>query len=251
MEQMLTDAQWRRLAPLLPGRAGTSGGRGRDNRQFVEAVLWLARNGARWRALPAARGNWHTTYTRFQRWARSGVWQRVFEAVQDEAALHTLLVDSTTVRAHQHASGARKKTDPQALGRSRGGLTTKMHVAADARGRLRRCRLTAGQRHDAPQALPLLAGLTPDWLIADRGYDSDPLVAELARRGTQAVIPPRRKRRHPRPYDAVRYAQRHPVERLFSRLKQFRRLATRYEKLDAHFLAFIYLAATVLWLRDC
>ena len=110
MDQMLTDAQWARLAPLLPGRAGTSGGRGRDNRQFVEAVLWLARNGARWRALPQERGNWHTVYTRCQRWARAGVWQRVFEAVQDEAALHTLLLDSTTVRAHQHASGARKKT---------------------------------------------------------------------------------------------------------------------------------------------
>ena len=126
METMLTDGQWARLAPLLPGREGTSGGRGRDNRQFVEAVLWLARNGARWRALPAERGNWHTTYTRFQRWAASGVWQRVFKAVQQDDALHTLLVDSTTVRAHQHASGARKKTGrkswaaspgPQALGR--------------------------------------------------------------------------------------------------------------------------------------
>ena len=70
-------------------------------------------------------------------------------------------------------------------------------------------------------------------------------------RGTCAVIPPRRKRRHPRAYDAARYAQRHPVERLFSRLKQFRRVATRYDKLDVHFLAFIHLAATVLWLRDC
>ncbi len=124
-------------------------------------------------------------------------------------------------------------------------------MAADARGRLRRYRLTAGQRHDAPQALPLLDGFAPTWLIADRGYDSDPLVADLARRGTQAVIPPRRKRRYPRAYDPLRYAQRHPVERLFSRLKQFRRLATRYDKLDAHFLAFIHLAATVLWLRDC
>jgi transposase len=124
-------------------------------------------------------------------------------------------------------------------------------VAADARGRLVRCRLTAGQRHDAPQALPLLQDLAPAYLIADRGYDSDPLVAELARRGTHAVIPPRRKRRHPRAYEASRYAQRHPVERLFSRLKQFRRVATRYDKLDAHFLAFVHLAATVLWLRDC
>jgi putative transposase len=76
----------------------------------VEAVLWRARNGARWRALPKERGNGHTTHTRFQRWAASGVWQRVFEAVQQDDAWHTRPVDSTTVRAHQHASGARKKT---------------------------------------------------------------------------------------------------------------------------------------------
>lgn len=102
-----------------------------------------------------------------------------------------------------------------------------------------------------PTSLPLLGDLAPAYLIADRGYDSDPLVAALAARGTVAVIPPRRKRRHPRAYDTARYAPRHPIERLFSRLKQFRRVATRYDKLDAHFLAFIHLAATVLWLRDC
>ncbi len=124
-------------------------------------------------------------------------------------------------------------------------------MVADVRGRPLRCRLSAGQRHDAPHALPLLEGLAPAYLIADRGYDSDPLVAALAARGTVAVIPPRRKRHQPRAYDPTRYAQRHPVERLFCRLKQFRRVATRYDKLDAHFLAFIHLAATVLWLRDC
>jgi len=110
MDYLLTDAQWARIAPLLPGREGTKGGRGRDNRRFVEAVLWLLRNGCRWRALPTEWGNWHTTYTRFQRWTTSGVWARVLAAVQADDALHTLLVDSTTVRAHQHASGARKKT---------------------------------------------------------------------------------------------------------------------------------------------
>lgn len=130
-------------------------------------------------------------------------------------------------------------------------MTSKLHVVADARGRFVRGCLTAGQCHDAPQALPLLGDLAPVWLIADRGYDADPLVATLAARGTGAVIPPRRKRRHPRPYDPVRYAQRHSIERLFSRLKQFRRVATRYDKLDTHFLAFIHLAATVLWIRDC
>ena len=130
-------------------------------------------------------------------------------------------------------------------------MTTKLHAVSDARGRPVRLGLSAGQRHDAPQALPLLDGLAPAHLIADRGYDSDPLVAALAARGTCAVIPPRRKRRHPRACDMARYAQRHPIERLFSRLKQFRRVATRYDKLDAHFLSFVHLAATVLWLREC
>lgn len=102
-----------------------------------------------------------------------------------------------------------------------------------------------GRCHDAPPARRTGPGLPP---LADRGA---PLVAAVAACGTGAVIAPRRKRRHPRAYDAVRYAQRYPVERLFSRLKRFRRVATRYDKLDAHFLAFIHLAATILWLRDC
>jgi transposase len=123
-------------------------------------------------------------------------------------------------------------------------------MASDARGRPVRLRLSPGQAHDAAQAMPLLASLAPQILIADRAYDSDQLVADLTARGTQVVVPPRCKRRSPRPYDQTHYAQRHPIERLFSRLKQFRRLATRYDKLDTHFLAFVHLAATVLWLRD-
>jgi transposase len=87
----------------------------------------------------------------------------------------------------------------------------------------------------------LVQGLTPAYVVANRAYDSDPLVAARATRGIGAVLPPRRNRRHPRPYQAARYAQRQAIERLFSRLKHFRRLATRYEKL----------APTVLWLRDC
>ena len=116
MDYLLTDAQGARIAPLLPGREGTKGGRGQDNRRFVEAVLWLLRHGCRWRALPAYWGNGHPTYTRFQRWTASGVWARVLAAVQQDDALHTLLLDSTTVRVPQHASGARKKTGRKPLG---------------------------------------------------------------------------------------------------------------------------------------
>jgi transposase len=130
-------------------------------------------------------------------------------------------------------------------------LTSKLPVVADARGRLVRCCLTAGQWHDAPPALSLVQGLRPHYVVADRAYDSDPLVAALAARGIKALIAPRRTRRQPRGYEAARYAQRHGSERLFSRLQQFRRVATRYEKRAAHFLAFVYLAATLLWLRHC
>ena len=100
-QYVLSEAQWAVLGPLLPGRRGPAG---QDNRRFVEAVLWLARSGAHWRALPPAWGNWHTTYTRFARWAKSGAWGRLLAAVQARDA------GLGTIRAHQHAAGARKKT---------------------------------------------------------------------------------------------------------------------------------------------
>lgn len=104
----LSDADWQRLAPLLPGRPGTRGRSGDDNRRFLDAVNWIARNGGPWRDLPARYGKWNTVWRRFDRWSRAGVWQRLFEHFQDPD-LDWLLLDSTSVRAHQHAAGARKK----------------------------------------------------------------------------------------------------------------------------------------------
>lgn len=121
-------------------------------------------------------------------------------------------------------------------------MTSKLHVLADARGRFVRGCLTAGQRHDAPRALPLLYNLAPAYLLAGRGYNADPLVAALAARGTSVVILPRRERRQPRAYDPIRYAQRQAIKQLFSRLKLFRRVATCYGKLDTHFLAFVHVS---------
>lgn len=107
---LLTDAQWARLAPLLPGQAHTRGVTAANTRLFVEAVLWRMRCGVSWRDLPERFGAWSTVFARFSRWKKSGVWARALAALQDQAALHTLMVDATTVRAHQHAAGARKKT---------------------------------------------------------------------------------------------------------------------------------------------
>ncbi len=118
---------------LLPGKAGDRGVTGADNRLFIEAVLWIARTGSPWRDLPQELGNWHTTYTRFHRWSKKGVWQKIMLEIGENAALVKLMIDSTVVRAHQHAAGSKKAGD-QALGRSRGGLSTKVHVAVDAMG---------------------------------------------------------------------------------------------------------------------
>ena len=107
--KLLRDDQWERIKDMLPGKASDRGVTAKDNRLFVEAVLWIARTGSPWRDLDPALGNWHTTYTRFSRWGRQGVWQRVIEATKDDVDLEALFIDSTVVRAHQHAAGAQKK----------------------------------------------------------------------------------------------------------------------------------------------
>ena len=106
---ILRDDQWERIQDLIPGKVGDCGVTAKDNRLFIEAVLWIARTGAPWRDLPAELGNWHTTFTRFSRWSKTGVWQRVIDAVRDDVDLEALMLDSTIVRAHQHAAGAKKK----------------------------------------------------------------------------------------------------------------------------------------------
>jgi transposase len=124
----LTDDQFRRIEHLLPGKATDPGATARDNRLFLDAVLWIARTGAPWPDLPERFGKYDTVYQRFNRWAKSGVWARVMEALGGDADLENLLLDSTVIRAHQHAAGAPKK-----------GETTTKHWADRAAGSGPRC----------------------------------------------------------------------------------------------------------------
>jgi transposase len=106
----LRDDQWERIQALLPGREGHVGVTARDNRLFVEAVLYRYRAGIPWRDLPERFGPWKAVHTRFSRWARAGVWERVFQQLAEEADNEYAMIDSTIVRAHQHSAGAQKKT---------------------------------------------------------------------------------------------------------------------------------------------
>jgi len=103
----LTDEQWQQIAPLLPGKQGDPGRSGENNRLFLEAVLWLAKTGAPWRDLPPRLGKWNSVFQRYNRWSKRGVWQRVFETLHMDPDTEYLLLDSTTVRAHQHAAAGK------------------------------------------------------------------------------------------------------------------------------------------------
>jgi transposase len=124
-----------------------------------------------------------------------------------------------------------------------------VHLAVRGLGRPVRFLLTAGQAGDAPQAMPLIDALEAQVVMADAAYDSDALRAEIAAKHAKAVIPNNPSRASKYPLDKALYAERHPIECCFSRLKQFRRVATRYEKTARNYLAVVAIAATVLWLR--
>ncbi len=135
------------------------------------------------------------------------------------------------------------------MGRSRGGLTTKIHMVCDTLGRPLRFILTAGQRHDCLSAKALLDGFQAEAVLADKAYDNNDLRQTIADMKAAAVIPSTRSRKVPIPHDEVAYKDRNRIERCFNKLKHFRRFATRYDRRTVHFLAFIHLAAVMLWLR--
>jgi transposase len=156
-------------------------------------------------------------------------------------------------RFHPHQGpplglGRKRGEQKQAIGRSRGGRNTKIHALADAKGRLLSILLTGGQSHDRPVAERLIRRVKPaKTLLGDKAYDSAELRRWLADRGTKAVIPSLSNRKNPFGYDKRSYKKRHRVENAICRLKDFRRIATRYDRLARNFLAAVCLVAAIVW----
>ena len=144
----------------------------------------------------------------------------------------------------------KKDGEDQAIGRSRGGLSTKIHALVDALGNPFDFHLTGGEAHDLVGADELLPDMAAGMLIADKAFDADARVIEpLAAVGKTAVIPSKANRKQPREFDRHLYAARHLIENFFAKLKQYRAIATRYDKRAVHFLGAIHLAAAVVWLN--
>jgi transposase len=207
VHMLLTAEAWAEIEPRLTAIKHKAGSPPElSDRWYIETVLYLARTGLPWRDLPAEFGHWDAVYNRFRRWEARGIWRQLWACLQAEgceAATH-VFIDRTIVRSHQHAAGARKKNGgqgAQALGRSRGGFSTKVHVGCLDDQTSVSLELTSGARHGAPVFetvfghLPALPQLT--YAVMDQGYDRDAIRQRLQAREVLPVIPPKRHRKKP------------------------------------------------------
>ena len=217
---------------------------------MLEAMVFILRTGVPWRDLPGCYGPWNSVYTRWRRWCQRGLWPRLLALLARQAHGRLRFLDTSHVKVHQDASNPAGGQQGQAIGRTKGGLNTKVQAWVEGRGRAVSLALAPGPHADVTLAQtasrPRLRGTIT---VADKGYDSDGFRAQLRRWGSRPCIPPRGYRLRPAKWHRGHYRRRHRVENLFQRLKRYRRIGTRYEKRDLYFLSFVYLAATLDWLK--
>jgi transposase len=247
MRYELSDEEWTAIKPMLPNKP--RGVPRVNDRRVLNGIFWVLRSGAPWRDLPNNFGPYTTCYNRFVRWRRAGVWAKIMSALAGAHDVAVQMIDTSIVRVHQHGSCITRNRR-QSMGRSRGGLTSKIHALVDANGLPVRLAVTPGEAHDNRLAGKLLSRLRAgSMLLADRGYDADWIRELAAAKGAWANIPPKSNRNNPICFSPYLYRARNRVERFFNKIKQCRRVATRYDKLAANYLAFVQLASIRLWLR--
>lgn len=242
---MLKDETWSKFLPIL-GQIGINFKP--QLRLTFEGILWKLRTGAPWRDLPDQFGPWSSVYNRFNEWSKAGKWQALFFAVRSELDDEWNFIDGTIISAHQHSTGAIGKKE-EAIGKSRGGNTSKVHMLCDGHGNPIEFELTGGQVHDVNMANTLIGRCEADTLIADKAYDSEAVRKEASEKNIETVIPRRKGSKTYYNHDRHLYRLRHLIENLFARLKHFRSIATRYEKLKRNFEAIVYLGCIIHWLK--
>ena len=243
---MLNDQHWAKLAPIFMQQDIYH----KPNlRLTVEAMLYRMRVGCPWRDLPAEFGRWNSLYKRYSDWSAKGIFQIIFRTLSVDSDTEWVFIDGSYVKAHQHSAGAASH-DQEAIGLSRGGKTSKIHLAVDGYGLPIAFEITGGEVHDAKAAPDLIAQVSIGaMLIADTGYDSQAIRDSVESNGKTTNIPRRKNSKIGNSgLDKCMYSLRHLVENMFARLKHFRAIATRYDKLKRNFVSLVALACAFIWL---
>src|SRR5271154_6535096 len=207
---LLSEAQMRRIERYFPLSHGIARV---DDRRVVSAIVFVIKNGLRWRDAPREYGPHKTIYNRFIRWSRLGVFNKIFAALAHKGGkLERIMIDATHLKAHRTAASLLKGPVPRRIGRTKGGLNSKLHAVCDGHGRPLVMLLSEGQMSDFKGAALMLPAMPKaKQLLADKGYDADWLRAALAKRRIAACIPSKSNRKAAIPHDAVLYKQRHKI----------------------------------------
>jgi len=244
--QQISDQLWLKFRTVLID----CGVYGKTGLRFtVEGILYKLRTGCPWRDVPNFFGNWNAIFKRFNEWSLQGKLKDIFFLFSHDHDNEWTFVDGSVVKAHQHSSGAAYAAET-AIGKSVAGNSTKIHLAVDSMGLPICFTITGGEVHDSKEAQNLINKIPVlEILIADKGYDSEILRESIAKQGAQSFIP--RKSNSiigNENMDWCLYKYRHLVENAFARLKHFRSIATRYDKLKRNYEGMLYLACSIIWL---
>lgn len=243
---MLSDEFWSKLKEIMRQQ----GIYDKPNlRSMVEGMLYRMRVGCPWRDLPSTFGCWNSIYKKFNRWSSQDKLMNIFKALIQEPDLEWELMDASIVRAHQHSAGAASEEE-QAIGKSKGGNTTKIHMAVESFGLPIEFELTGGEVQENKIASEFVAKLpVSDYTIADKGYDNEQLREQIRNKKSIPIIPRKSNSKIGNAdIDWALYKCRHLVENTFARLKHFRSIATRYDKLKRNYQSMIAMACAYLWL---
>ncbi|MEB3767970.1 IS5 family transposase [Acinetobacter sp. MD2] len=242
---MLKDQHWSKLVAIFRNfRIYLK----QNLRNFMEAILYRIRTGCPWRDLPKEFGNSNSVFKKYSRWSKNKKFMQIFELIRYDSDTEWIFIDGSHVRAHQHSAGIKH----QAISKSIGGNSSKIHLAVDAHGNPIEIIISDGTTHDAKIAPDLISKLDlaeTEVVCADKGYDSESIREQIRTTETKANIPRRSNTQSNNDHmNWHLYKIRHLVENMFCRLKQFRGIATRFDKLKRNYESAVFLACIYIWL---
>ena len=241
----LTKAQWNKIKFIFE-KQKKKGRPTLNPLNVFKAILWILKSGARWRDLPTQFGNWNSIYHTFRRWSEQGIFEKILKIVNKSNEKTRLIeIDSTFCKVHQSACSKLKN---QAIGISRGGKTTKIHSLVNEKFQLLNITLTAGNVNDSECAIELLQAVQIEGkkVLADRAYSSSKIRDYIEKNGAEVCIPDKINFKIPHNFDSELYKQRNIIERFFQRIKNYRHISFRFDKLSVCFFNFVLLAAAVI-----